>query len=78
MESRRMNEHELKEILLRENGEFRKVFEDHRTCELELEKLRLKTHVTEADVLAEREIKKRKLVLKDRMYQLMLAHEKTR
>ena len=73
-----MNEHELKEILLRENGEFRKVFEDHRTCELELEKLRLKTHVTEADALAEREIKKRKLVLKDRMYQLMLEHEKAR
>lgn len=73
-----MNEHELKEILLRENGEFRKVFEDHRTCELELEKFRLKAHVTEGDALAEREIKKRKLVLKDRMYQLMLEHEKTR
>lgn len=73
-----MNEHELKEILLRENGEFRKVFEDHRTCELELEKLRRKAHVTEGDALAEREIKKRKLVLKDRMYQLMLEHEKTR
>ncbi|MGZ4886079.1 MAG: hypothetical protein ACXVI6_05300 [Candidatus Aminicenantales bacterium] len=73
-----MNEYELKEILLRESGEFRKAFEDHRTCELELEKLRLKTHVTEADALAEREIKKRKLVLKDRMYQLMLEHEKTR
>ncbi|MGA2532625.1 MAG: DUF465 domain-containing protein [Candidatus Aminicenantales bacterium] len=73
-----MNEHELKEILLRDSGEFRKTFEDHRTCELELEKLRLKSYVTEADALAEREIKKRKLVLKDRMYQLMLEHEKTR
>jgi uncharacterized protein len=73
-----MNEHELKEILIKESGAFRKAFEDHRTCELELEKLRLKTHVTEADALAEREIKKRKLVLKDRMYQLMLEHEKAR
>ena len=73
-----MNEFELKEILLRESGEFRKVFDDHRTCELELEKLRLKMHVTEAEAQAEREIKKRKLVLKDRMYQLMLEHEKTR
>jgi uncharacterized protein YdcH (DUF465 family) len=73
-----MNEQQLKEILLKESGEFRKVFEQHRTCELELEKLRLKKHVTEADALAEREIKKRKLVLKDRMYQLMLEHEKTR
>jgi hypothetical protein len=73
-----MNERELKETLLRESGEFRKVFEDHRTCELELEKLRLKKHVSDADALAEREIKKRKLVLKDRMYQLMLEHEKAR
>jgi uncharacterized protein YdcH (DUF465 family) len=73
-----MNEQELKEILIRENGDFRKVFEEHRTCELELEKLRLKTHVTEADALAERDLKKRKLALKDRMYQLMLEHGKSR
>ena len=73
-----MNEQELKEILLRQSGAFRTVFEEHRTCELELDKLRLKTHLTESEALAEREIKKRKLVLKDRMYQLMLEHEKSR
>ncbi len=33
----RMNEQELKEVLIRENGEFRKALEDHRTCETELE-----------------------------------------
>jgi len=73
-----MNEQELKEILLRENNDFRKVFEEHRTCELELEKIRLKSHVTEADALAERDLKKRKLALKDRMYRLMLEHKKSR
>jgi uncharacterized protein YdcH (DUF465 family) len=73
-----MNEQELKEILIKEDGDFRKVFEDHRTCELELEKLRLKTYVTEADAVAERDLKKRKLALKDRMYQLMSEHEKNR
>jgi uncharacterized protein YdcH (DUF465 family) len=73
-----MNEQELKEILLRENGEFRKALEDHQTCETELEKLRLKKHVTEADALLERDLKKRKLALKDRMYQIMLEHEKNR
>jgi uncharacterized protein YdcH (DUF465 family) len=73
-----MNEQELKEILIKESGDFRKVFEDHRTCELELEKLRLKTYVTEADAVAERDLKKRKLALKDRMYQLMSEHEKNR
>jgi uncharacterized protein YdcH (DUF465 family) len=74
----RMNEQELKEILIRENGEFRKALEDHRTCEIELDQMRLKTHVTEADALLERDLKKRKLALKDRMYQIMLEREKTR
>jgi len=73
-----MNEQELKELLLRENPEFRKVLEEHRTCEIELEKLRLKTHVTEADAVLERDLKKRKLALKDKMYQIMLDHEKGR
>ncbi|MEN6310404.1 MAG: DUF465 domain-containing protein [Acidobacteriota bacterium] len=73
-----MNEQELKELLLRENAEFRKVLEEHRTCEIELEKLRLKTHVTEADAVLERDLKKRKLALKDKMYQIMLDHEKGR
>jgi uncharacterized protein YdcH (DUF465 family) len=74
----RMNEQELKEILTRENGEFRKALKDHRTCETELDKIRLRTHVTEADALLERELKKRKLALKDRMYQIMLEREKNR
>ncbi len=73
-----MNEQELKELLLRENAEFRKVLEEHRTCEIELEKLRLKTHVTEVDAVLERDLKKRKLALKDKMYQIMLDHEKGR
>jgi len=73
-----MNEQELKELLLRENAEFRKVLEDHRACEAELEKLLLRTPVTEADAVLERDLKKRKLALKDRMYQIMLDHEKGR
>ncbi len=73
-----MNEQELKELLVRENPEFRTALEEHRTCEIELEKLRLKTHATEADALLERDLKKKKLALKDRMYQIMLDHEKGR
>jgi uncharacterized protein YdcH (DUF465 family) len=71
-----MKEQELKETLARENGEFRKILDEHQTCDLELEKIRLKTHLTGADTLAERDLKKRKLALKDRMYRIMLEHEK--
>lgn len=73
-----MDEEKLKETLLRENRGFRKAFEDHRTCELELERLRLKARLTEADALAERDLKKRKLALKDRMYRIMQEYGKTR
>jgi uncharacterized protein len=70
-----MNEQELKDTLVRENGEFRKILEEHRSCELELDRIREKTHLTEADDVAEREIKKRKLALKDRMYRIMADFE---
>jgi uncharacterized protein YdcH (DUF465 family) len=73
-----MKEQELKELLSRENLEFRHVLEDHKACELELESLRRKTHPTDADVLAERNLKKRKLALKDRMYRIMQEYGKTR
>lgn len=70
-----MNEQELKDTLARENGEFRKILEEHRSCELELDRIREKTNLTEADDVAEREIKKRKLALKDRMYRIMADFE---
>jgi uncharacterized protein YdcH (DUF465 family) len=73
-----MKEHELKELLSRENLEFRKALEDHRACEAELERIRLKSHPTDADALTERDLKKRKLALKDRMYRIMQEYGKTR
>jgi uncharacterized protein len=71
-----MNEQELKDILARENGEFRRILEDHRACERELEALRAKRPFGEAEALAERDLKKRKLLLKDRMYQIMAGYGK--
>jgi uncharacterized protein YdcH (DUF465 family) len=73
-----MNEQELKDTLARENGEFRKILEEHRSCELELDRIREKTHPTEADDVTERQIKKRKLALKDRMYRIMADFENRR
>jgi len=73
-----MNEQEIKETLARENAEFRKILEEHRTCEQALETIRAKTHPTESDGLAERDLKKRKLALKDRMYRIMADFENRR
>jgi hypothetical protein len=70
-----MNEQELKDTLARENREFREILKEHRSCEVELDRIRRKAHPTEADNVTEREIKKRKLVLKDRMYRIMADYE---
>jgi uncharacterized protein len=71
-----MDENELKELLARKNPDFRRALEEHRACETALEGLRAKPFLTDAETLEVKELKKRKLALKDRMYQLMLAHGK--
>ncbi|MEN6561862.1 MAG: YdcH family protein [Acidobacteriota bacterium] len=73
-----MDEQALKELLLRENAEFRRAHDDHQACDKALEALRGKSHPSPADADREREIKKKKLALKDRMYQLMAEYLQTR
>jgi uncharacterized protein YdcH (DUF465 family) len=66
-----MDENELKELLARENPDFRRALEEHHACEASLEGLKAKPFLSDAEAL-----EKLKLALKDRMYQLMLAHGK--
>jgi uncharacterized protein len=72
-----MDEQALKELLARDNGEFRKVLEEHRACERELEELLRMSPVSEEAAVRERKIKKRKLALKDRMYRMMQEYRKS-
>ena len=73
-----MDELEVKELLLRENAEFRRAYEDHQACEKAIDAIRGKSHPSPADADEEREFKKKKLVLKDRMYRLMADYIRTR
>jgi uncharacterized protein YdcH (DUF465 family) len=73
-----MNEKALKELLLRENADFRRLHEEHQVCEKRLKDLQAKSFLTEEEKLEERELKKRKLALKDRMYLMMAEFRKTR
>ena len=72
-----MDEQELKELLLRENAEFRRAHDDHQGCKKALDAIRGKTHLSAAEVDEERELKKKKLALKDRMYRLMSDYVRT-
>lgn len=69
-----MDETKIRELLLRESGEFRKLHEEHQSCERKLALFKGKSFLTEDEKLEEREIKKRKLALKDRMYALMTQY----
>lgn len=73
-----MNEQALKDLMLRENEDFRKLYEEHQECEKRLEILQIKSVLSEQEKLEERELKKRKLALKDRMYLMMAEFQRGR
>jgi len=72
-----MEEKELKELLARESPDFREAFEEHQRYEKALETLGGKAFLTDEEKLKEKEFKKKKLFLKDRMYQLMVEYRKS-
>ena len=64
---------EFKEVLQRENDEFRVLMESHASCEIRLQELQGKGFLNDAEKLEEVTIKKKKLHLKDRM-EAMIRH----
>jgi uncharacterized protein YdcH (DUF465 family) len=78
MEEVRMDENELKERLLRESEDFKRIFEEHRQHEERLRLFQKKSFLSEQEKLEEVELKKRKLALKDKMYQMMAEYQKSR
>jgi len=66
-----MDEIRLKERLAGENPEFRRMHEEHQVYERRLADLAARTFLSESERLEERELKKKKLVLKDEMYRIM-------
>ena len=72
-----MDENALKERMLKENAEFKRLFEQHQRHEKQLAEFKGKTHLTDVERLEEKELKKRKLALKDKMYLLMRDFQKS-
>jgi uncharacterized protein YdcH (DUF465 family) len=66
---------ELKEVLRKENDEFRLLMESHATCEARLRELQGKSFLNDDEKLEEVTIKKKKLHLKDKM-EAMIQHYK--
>ncbi len=72
-----MDENKIKDHLLKEHEEYRKVFELHQKCEKELKRFENQRYLSDAEKLKEKELKKKKLVLKDKLYYIMREYKKS-
>jgi uncharacterized protein YdcH (DUF465 family) len=72
-----MDEQKIKEVMIVKNAEFKKLYEEHKKHEETLKILKSKPVLSETEKLEEKELKKMKLVLKDRMYQMMAEYRKS-
>jgi len=72
-----MDENELKQLLSRESPEFKEVFDLHQQYEQRLQELSDKIYITDGEERELKELKKKKLVLKDRMYFWMSQYQKS-
>lgn len=78
-----MKEEEIKEHLISANPEFRRLVEEHKQYEGQLNELLSRHHMTEQDHLEEIRLKKKKLHLKDQMNSMIqkfrneLSHQTT-
>lgn len=72
-----MDEKTIKTRLLAENDEFRNVHEQHQIYEQELDRYKNKSFLTDEESLRMKEIKLKKLSLKDRMYAMMADFRKS-
>jgi len=72
-----MDESQLKELMIARNEEFKNLYEEHKRHEEKLKSFEAKSFLSEMEKLEEKELKKRKLTLKDRMYHLMAEYRKS-
>jgi hypothetical protein len=66
-----MNEAEIKEQLMSSSIDFRRLAEEHHRYENKLQEMRRRTYQSEQDHLEAVNLKKKKLLLKDRMNEMV-------
>ena len=69
-----MESREISEILYKENSEYRNLSDQHRSLETRLQELSSHLYLSDSEKLEEITLKKKKLILKDRMQELMKRH----
>ena len=69
---------ELKKELMSTDEEFRRLSEEHQRSERRLEEIQQKSLLSQDDEIEEKKIKLHKLMLKDRMEEILRAHRESR
>lgn len=73
MENTRIEE--VKEILLKENQNFRELAQQHQSFEKRLSELAELNYPSDEEILEETALKRKKLAVKDEMYMIMNEYE---
>jgi uncharacterized protein YdcH (DUF465 family) len=73
-----LKEHEIVELLKKENEEFRRLNEEHRNLDELLVEIDSKKYLTPEEEVDRKKIQKQKLLKKDRMAELVRDYKKTR
>ncbi len=73
-----MKDSEIKKILVEENEEFKRIYEEHQNYENQLKDYQQKHFLTSEEEIEVKKIKKKKLALKDRMQQIINEYKKER
>ncbi len=73
-----MTRDDLKEELLTSDAEFRRLHKEHQDYERRLEQITQKSLLSQDDEIEEKKIKLHKLLLKDRMEQILRSHSEQR
>lgn len=71
-----MRRDDVKEELLANNAEFRRLYEQHRDFDAQLQDLRAKAVLSAEDEIEAKRIKVQKLQLKDRMEMMIRDHQR--
>ena len=67
---------EIRERLMQEDAEFRKLAAEHQTYDQQLTELESRHFQSEEEKLTEKNLKKKKLALKDQMYAMVQKYRK--
>ncbi len=73
-----MKEQEIVELLKKENDEFRKLSEEHRSLDVLLAEIDSKRYLTAEEEFERKRLQKQKLLKKDRLAELVRKFKKSR